>query len=50
MGEEATAKSLRKTRVADAFPHTGQAMLFMLLWQRLGRFVVAPPRPATVSA
>ena len=29
MGEQTTAKSVRKTRVADAFPDVGHTMLFM---------------------
>ena len=29
MGEQTNAKSVRKTRVADAFPDVGHTMLFM---------------------
>ena len=40
MGEETTAKSVRKTRVADAFPDVGHAMLFMFDYGDDWRFIV----------
>ena len=40
MGEETTAKSVRKTPVADAFPSVGHTMLFMFDYGDDWRFVV----------
>jgi hypothetical protein len=40
MGERTEAKSVRKTRVADAFPDVGQKMLFMFDYGDDWRFVV----------
>jgi hypothetical protein len=40
MGEETTAKSVRKTQVADAFPDVGSTMLFMFDYGDDWRFVV----------
>jgi hypothetical protein len=40
MGEETTAKSVRKTSVADAFPDVGHTMLFMFDYGDDWRFIV----------
>jgi hypothetical protein len=40
MGEQTTGKSVRKTRVADAFPDVGHTMLFMFDYGDDWRFVV----------
>jgi hypothetical protein len=40
MGEQTSAKSVRKTRVADAFPDVGHTMLFMFDYGDDWRFVV----------
>jgi hypothetical protein len=40
MGEETTARSVRKTPVTDAFPSVGHAMLFMFDYGDDWRFVV----------
>ncbi len=40
MGEETTARSVRKTPVADAFPDVGHTMLFMFDYGDDWRFVV----------
>jgi hypothetical protein len=40
MGERTEAKSVRKTRVADAFPKVGHKMLFMFDYGDDWRFVV----------
>ena len=40
MGEQTGAKSVRKTRVADAFPDVGHTMLFMFDYGDDWRFVV----------
>jgi hypothetical protein len=40
MGEQTDAKSVRKTRVADAFPDVGHTMLFMFDYGDDWRFVV----------
>jgi hypothetical protein len=40
MGEKTDAKSVRKTRVADAFPDVGHTMLFMFDYGDDWRFVV----------
>jgi hypothetical protein len=40
MGEQTNAKSVRKTRVADAFPDVGHTMLFMFDYGDDWRFVV----------
>ncbi len=40
MGEETTAKSVRKTSVADAFPDVGHTMLFMFDYGNDWRFIV----------
>jgi hypothetical protein len=40
MGEQTNGKSVRKTRVADAFPEVGHTMLFMFDYGDDWRFVV----------
>ncbi len=40
MGEETTARSVRKTPVADAFPEVGHTMLFMFDYGDDWRFIV----------
>jgi hypothetical protein len=40
MGERTEAKSVEKTRVADAFPHVGHKMLFLFDYGDDWRFVV----------
>lgn len=40
MGEETTARSVRKTPVADAFPSIGRTMLFMFDYGDDWRFIV----------
>jgi hypothetical protein len=40
MGEQTTGKSVRKTRVADAFPDVGHTMLFMFDYGDDWRFII----------
>ncbi len=40
MGEQTTAKSVRRTPMAEAFPHVGHTMLFMFDYGDDWRFVV----------